>query len=212
MIARCISCAFSEFFCEELGFVEAVSYLKRLYFSESADWMASLAKNLFHEVSKGDTLSARMLSSLFDTCLLESAYRDLPPSSHVTVSLTLTESTGGEDFYDASSLQLINKLTLRASVQWPLSLVITDIQLEHYNAVFRALMRIRQARWWIDQIWNKFNEVKRFDQLDRVIAGRLKQLRLWYQVVTSHSITVVSSDMCQGCHQHRLDAAEPHAS
>ena len=73
-----------------------------------------------------------------------------------------------------------------------MSLVVTETDVEAYNAVFRALLRVCQARWWVDHIWQRFNKTKKYNT-PKNAKTKLKQVRLWYQVRQCLRVTMSCS-------------------
>ena len=209
---RCVSHAFSVLFCEELGFEAAVSFLRKLCFSESTDWIRTLVDKILSHVADGLPFSRRALSFLYEESLIDSSYSDLPSNPHVTMSLQLTPGVLEEEFTaDIASQQLVSCIRLSATVAWPLSLIITDARIEEFNAVFRMLLRIGQTRWWLYRVWPRFNDTKRYTDPSPKLRDRLRLVRLWYQVRLVLAFCYRFDKECTGCPEPHDNASKLYA-
>lgn len=196
--------------------METVGVLKRFYFSESADWMAILIDKLFDYVTNGGSLNSRVAQSIFEASLLDSAYADLPARSDIHMSLHFDLEKEERWLNDISTQHFISQSNLDTRIAWPMSLVITQESLDAYSSVFRTLLRVNQARWWVDHIWQIFNKTKKF-QIPQDIKTRVKLIRLWYQVnriCASQKLSCVVQDavnlvtMLQGYMHHEINQSQ----
>eukprot|EP00210_Caulerpa_lentillifera_P002525 g2422.t1 len=181
---RTISFAFSALFCEDSGFIKTASFLRQFYFAESADWIGILSEALFSHLAHGGNLSNRFLNDIMDTSFQDSTYQELiSVKDQLGICLMLTDDEQSSVYQDPSSQSCASCLRLRSHIDWPLNLVLDEENLEEYNMVFQTLMKVHQARWWLNQLWTILQRDPQSlrNTVDLTLIPRLKKIRLWYQ-------------------------------
>jgi len=136
--------------------------------------MSILADKIFVASISCTSFSSRMLDAILEASISECEY---PDSADRCIEFHLDYVSGEEDIFDSSNQQMMSYFSLKASVPRPLSLVLTNDSLNDYNTIFITLLKIHQARWWLDLVW------RRISVKDQRSTPRIKQVRLWYQVI-----------------------------
>ena len=173
-------------FMKELELEAVLSRARKVFFMEAGDLMHDFCSQLFTSLETRDSLEVGDSASL--SLLLQDCLGGRYPSWCDLFSCSYSAPDSG--------VASLSGLSVHLSVTWPLTIVLTQANLETYNKIFLFLAEVKRSLWALQTV-----SLADLDALEDRIEG-----------AGSLSVSCLSSDhtlgsdtsLCLGTKQHRL--------
>ncbi|PSN50141.1 hypothetical protein C0J52_15095 [Blattella germanica] len=162
-------CMVKPIFQDDFNLTKHFQVIRGIFLMEAGDVMHQFYSSLFQQIQLCEA-SSFSLSIHLRSCV-DLIYPDFSSYFLVVVDKNLQNAT--------SVQEAINSIKLKYSVDWPMSLILTEQNMDLYNAVFQFLLKIKWAIYSLQKL--RFTDLKH-DQLkksEKRRAQRLHILRFW---------------------------------
>lgn len=171
-------------FMQELDLEAVLSRARKVFFMEAGDLMHDFCSQLFTSLGTRDSLEVGDSASL--SLLLQDCLGGRYPGWCDLFSCSYSPPDSG--------VASLADLSLHLSVSWPLTIVLTQANLETYNKIFLFLAEVKRSLWALQTV-----SLADLDALEDRMEG-----------AESLSLSCLASDhtldtsLCLGAKQHRL--------
>ena len=172
-------------FMEELELETILSRARKVFFMEAGDLMHDFCSQLFTSLESGDSLEVGDSASL--TLLLQDCLGSRYPGWCDLFSCSYAASDT-----EAASL---SDLSVHLCVSWPLTIILTQANLETYNKIFLFLAEVKRSLWALQTVTLTDLEVLE-DKMEEAESLSLSCL-------SDHTLGADKS-LCTGAKKHRL--------
>lgn len=157
----------------EYNIAVQISVVRNIYLMEGSD-MEKFCSHVFSEVERNYAWdNAYSLSMQLENCIDEQ-YPSL--SSKFSVSVSKRSET-------VVTVNTLDRIKIKFSVECPMSLIFSKVNMKMYNSVFRFLLKVKWALWALEQLRFKRSEMK--DNIKTESASNIRKrnmlwlLRFW---------------------------------
>ncbi|KDR22561.1 gamma-tubulin complex component 5 [Zootermopsis nevadensis] len=158
--------------------------IRGIFLMEAGDLMHQFYTSLFEQLHMCEATSFS-LTNLLESCV-DQRYPEFSSRFFISVDNNIRYATSVQD--------AINSIKLRYTVQWPVSLILSEHNMEYYNTVFQFLLKIKWAicslqKLRFSDLEQRENKSKPLNRRARHRMHRLQCLRFWllYSVNSVHS-------------------------
>eukprot|EP00092_Neocalanus_flemingeri_P037301 GFUD01040623.1.p1 GENE.GFUD01040623.1~~GFUD01040623.1.p1 ORF type:complete len:962 (+),score=214.69 GFUD01040623.1:57-2942(+) len=171
-------------FRSDLQLEAVLSRARRVFFMEAGDLMHDFCTQLFQLLDSGDSLEIADSASL--TLLLQDCLGGRYSSwcDHFSCSYTVPDQH--------SVLPSLDGLTIHLSVPWPLTIILSQNNLDTYNKVFVFLAGVKRSLWALQSV-----RLSKLAQLEEKMEGLDNMSSSFSQSLSDASLPL-------GLKQHRL--------
>ncbi|XP_014467544.1 PREDICTED: gamma-tubulin complex component 5 isoform X2 [Dinoponera quadriceps] len=178
---------------EEYKLQTHLKLLRFVYMMEAGHVMNKFCQVLFHEIENNQMWS----NSYFLSCILEEVFSQYWPDTSLRWSITVHHS----NINTRQVLQAVNNITLHYTVEWPISIMLTEKVLEKYNEIFRFQLKLKWALWTLNNL--RFCDLEGSkspcirDRLEQFHVRRIESLKFWLLHAIGSIHTYISGQVLQ---------------
>ncbi|XP_069685486.1 gamma-tubulin complex component 5 [Periplaneta americana] len=181
---KAVCCMVKPIFQNEFNLPLHFQMIRGVFLMECDDIMQQFYSSLFTQVQACEANSFSLTIHL-ESCL-DQRYPDFSSRFSVVVNKKIQYATTVQD--------AINSIKLRYAVEWPITLILNERNMEYYNAVFQFLLKIKWALFSLQKL--RFSDLDQREnksvplrKKEKERMQRLQYLRFWLL----HSVNSVHS-------------------
>ncbi len=177
--------------------IDFFEFLHSYFLFKSNEIIFLFSKNLFDTIKSYETYQ--------EEAILNKIFYDSANSIFTTVTLMKNaafnsnlikigydeENAKKQSEIVSQSSRLINSVRLKIKIQWPLNILIKDIDIEAYNRVFLFNMQLKQVKYDLDSLFVKDLDIKKYKKKLNFIEAASKQVELKFDELTVNKVLLI---------------------
>ncbi|XP_032689925.1 gamma-tubulin complex component 5 isoform X2 [Odontomachus brunneus] len=177
---------------EEYKLQTHLKLLRFVYMMEAGHVMNKFCQILFYEIENNQMWA----NSYFLSCVLEEVFSQYWPDTSLRWSIIVHSNINTRQI-----LQAVNNIKLNYTVEWPISIMLTEKVLEKYNEIFRFQLKLKWALWTLNNL--RFCDLEGSkspcirDRLEQFHVRRLESLKFWLLHAIGSIHTYISGQVLQ---------------